>query len=223
MENKRFRNSVFGGFNRDDVLHYIEEASRTCRERSDADQKEIAALDEEKRALLQEIETLRSENEALRRQTEEQSGDEVGQASLSEQLEALTAERDALARQLAEANEKLAELEPASRSYQALQGRLSGIELDAHTRAAAIEAAAVSHAEALKQELLSAALEARTAYENVWTNSDGAYATFRRELQDLTGVFERLGAYFDTVSDRLEDIRVAAESNRPILPLEEES
>ena len=38
MENKRFRNSVFGGFNRDDVLHYIEEASRTCRERSDADQ-----------------------------------------------------------------------------------------------------------------------------------------------------------------------------------------
>ena len=203
MESKRFRSSFLGGFNRDDVLHYIEDASRTCQDRFDSDQQEIRALQAEKTALQGELDGLRqqiAEMEARMAELEAANGE----------LEAVKAERDGLQDQLREANAKNEELEPMSRNYQAIQSRLTGIELDAHTRAAAIEAAACGRADQLKGDLLAAVLEAQQAYDDVWAGSESAYAKFRQELQDVTGIFERLGTYFSAVSDRLQDVRAAA-------------
>ncbi|MBR2667438.1 MAG: hypothetical protein IKD96_04680 [Oscillospiraceae bacterium] len=203
MESKRFRSSFLGGFNRDDVLHYIEDASRTCQERSETDQQEIRALREEKTALQGEI-------DGLRRQIAEMEEQMAALKAANDELESVKQERDALREQLSEANAKNEELEPLSKKYQAIQSRLTGIELDAHTRAAAIEAAACGHADQLKGDLLAAVLEAQQAYDDTWVKSDSAYAKFRQELQDVTGVFERLGTYFSAVSDRLQDVRAAA-------------
>ncbi len=210
MESKRFRSSFLGGFNRDDVLHYIEDASRTCQARSEADQQEIRALQEEKTAL-------QSALDGLRQQMTEMETRMAELEAVGDELEAVKAERDELRDQLREANAKNEELEPMSRNYQAIQSRLTGIELDAHSRAAAIEAAACGRADQLKGDLLAAVLEAQQAYDDTWANSDSAYAKFRQELQDVTGIFERLGGYFAAVSDRLQDVRAAA-MEPPLMP-----
>ncbi len=48
MENNTFKGSIFGGFNRQDVMNYIEKASRESGELLQQNQEQIAALEQEK-------------------------------------------------------------------------------------------------------------------------------------------------------------------------------
>ena len=58
MENTSFKNSLFGGFNRQDVIDYIESASRKSSE-------SIAALEADCSSLRDELSTLQDERDTL--------------------------------------------------------------------------------------------------------------------------------------------------------------
>ena len=151
MENSRFKGAVFGGFNRGDVIRYIE---KTAQESSDA----VAALEERNGMLAGENDGLRGNvNElTLARDTlagqlaDVQAERDAAQAALAAEkaqcgaLRAeLTAAQEALARlraELGEVQESLAQYRAEAEEYGAVKKHIADIELTARQRAEALEA-----------------------------------------------------------------------------------
>ena len=142
----QFRNAVFGGFNRQDVLDYLETLARENAQkrqeleqsigRAEGERDELCAqkqaLEEQKRALegekeelLRSVQRSQSELAALRTQLgeREQTARQTQQA-----LEERRREAEAL-------REQVARLEPDAAANAAVKDRSAGVELEAHCRA----------------------------------------------------------------------------------------
>lgn len=155
----QFRNAVFGGFNRQDVLDYLETLARENAQkrqeleqsigRAEGERDELCAqkqaLEEQKRALegekeelLRSVQRSQSELAALRTQLgeREQTARQTQQA-----LEESRREAEAL-------REQVARLEPDAAAYAAVKDRSAGVELEAHRRAQGVLDQANSQARA---------------------------------------------------------------------------
>ena len=160
----QFRNAVFGGFNRQDVLDYLETLARENAQkrqeleqsigRAEGERDELRAqkqaLEEQKRALegekeelLRSVQRSQSELAALRTQLgeREQTARQTQQA-----LEESRREAEAL-------REQVARLEPDAAAYAAVKDRSAGVELEAHRRAQGVLDQANSQARHLRQQM----------------------------------------------------------------------
>lgn len=144
MDNQ-FRSAAFGGFNRQDVMDYLE---RSAKEH-----------DQQLEALRTQLEQARQEAAQMRTQLT-QAQEQAQQAK--NELERNVAERqsaqeqsDLLARtqeELARLRERITQLEPDAAAYAAIKERTAGIELEAHRRAQAIVDEAQTQVEQLRRE-----------------------------------------------------------------------
>lgn len=144
MDN-RFRSAAFGGFNRQDVINYLE---RTAQEHT----REMTDLRVQLEQVQQEAEQLRGQLAQAQEQEQQVRGE----------LERNTADRESAREQsdlLAQTQEELtrlrgqiARLEPDAAAYAAIKERTAGIELEAHRRAQAIVDEAQAQAEQLRRE-----------------------------------------------------------------------
>lgn len=176
---QKFRGAL-GGFNRRDVLQYIEQMAAAHR-------KEISELEQDlvrERAERQELEDTLS---GLEDEKGSVAAEEARvRASLEQSTAALSRLRGELAEtetQLAAAKEELTrlqaqvgELSPMAKSYQELKDRVATVELDAHRKAQATVDEAQAQAEALKGETrqwLNGVLE---QYDGVRRAMDGLFA-----------------------------------------------
>lgn len=107
MENNTFKSAMFGGFDRQDVIQYIE---RFARETAEAQDK------------------LLEENEELRQQAEELT---ARNALLQTQLEELTAEKEHLESELNQERNTCSELEPMKEEVQRLRDEVDSLRPDA--------------------------------------------------------------------------------------------
>lgn len=145
MDNQ-FRSAAFGGFNRQDVMDYLE---RTVKEhnqtldglntqlneaRSEADQlrTQLAAAQEEARQAKQELEQVNADRH-----------------SAQEQSDLLVQTQEELDRLRGRVNQ----LEPDAQAYAAIKERTAGIELEAHRRAQFIVDEAQAQADQVRHEL----------------------------------------------------------------------
>ena len=145
MDN-RFRSAAFGGFNRQDVMDYLE---RSVKEHNQALEQANTRLTE-----------ARNEVNELRRQLD-QLQEEARQAK--EALESATAEQQnaqeqsALAEALRSENEQLrsqaSRAQADAEAYAAIKERTASIELEAHRRAQTIVDEAQAQAEQIRREL----------------------------------------------------------------------
>ncbi len=144
MDN-RFRSAAFGGFNRQDVMDYLE---RSAKEH-----------DQQMEGLRAQLE--QAQQEAAQMHSQLSQAQEQAQQAKNE-LERNTAERQSAQEQsdlLAQTQEELtrlrgriAQLEPDAAAYAAIKERTAGIELEAHRRAQAIVDEAQAQAEQLRRE-----------------------------------------------------------------------
>ena len=144
MDNQ-FRSAAFGGFNRQDVINYLE---RTAQEHT----REMTDLRVQLEQVQQEAEQLRGQLAQAQEQEQQVRGE----------LERNTADRESAREQsdlLAQTQEELtrlrgqiARLEPDAAAYAAIKERTAGIELEAHRRAQAIVDEAQAQAEQLRRE-----------------------------------------------------------------------
>ena len=116
MENT-FKSSVFGGFNRDDVIRYIEKTSLESKQ-------QIEALEQASDGLCRENAELRDKLAAPQRET----------AQHAERLSAAEQERKRLL-------SELDELRPQVEEYGRVKAHIADIELSARERADALDAA----------------------------------------------------------------------------------
>ena len=133
MDNYTFKTVAFGGFDKQDVIHYIEQAFRESAENLEK--------------LRQERDGLRTEAESLRSQVRELQTRLEAESALREQAQSQLAEEQAVRRELepckAEAEGLRAELKklrPEAEAYAQFRDRVGDIECDAHKRAAELEA-----------------------------------------------------------------------------------
>ena len=193
MANTGTFRSAINGFNRQDVMDYLESASQ----RYEALKKERNELDRmrtEQQARVKELEGIQEEAAAIKEQAAQETAEALAQLrakeeeceSLRASLEAVSRERDdALARptedpavaealrsevsalqaRLAEIEAKQAETVRKAEEYDSMRDRIATLELNASRRAADIEEAARSEARALLEQAEQQAGELRAKAE----------------------------------------------------------
>lgn len=136
MDNK-FRSTAFGGFNRQDVMDYLE---RSVKEHNQALEHVNAQLTEARGEVGQLREQLAQAREEARQAREEL------ERTAADQVNELRTQNEQLRRQADEAQADAV-------AYAAIKERTAGIELEAHRRAQAIVDEAQVQAEQVRREL----------------------------------------------------------------------
>lgn len=133
MENYAFKSVAFGGFDKQDVIHYIEQTAKEAaavQERLQKENEDLQTEADSLRTQVRELQTRLETETALR----EQAQSELEQERTARQgLEAFKPEAERLA-------SELERLRPEAEAYAQFRDRVGDIECDAHKRAAELEA-----------------------------------------------------------------------------------
>ena len=144
MDNQ-FRSAAFGGFNRQDVIDYLE---RTAQEHA----QQLAELRAQLEREQQEAAQLRSRLAQAQEQEEQARGElernAADRESAREQSDLLAQARE----EIAALRGQIARLEPDAVAYAAIKERTAGIELEAHRRAQTIVDEAQVQADQVRRE-----------------------------------------------------------------------
>lgn len=152
-----FRSAALGGFNRQDVLDYLEKTSAENAQRQQELQQKLEAAEEERRQLSakiteqeEQLAILRRDRDQLKEQLEQVqqalNSSQAREEAQEEALAALRQERDTF-KSRAEA------LEPDAAAYEAIKERTAGVELEAHCRAQNVLNQADAQAKELRRNM----------------------------------------------------------------------
>jgi DNA repair exonuclease SbcCD ATPase subunit len=188
---ERFRGAL-GGFNRKDVLRYIERTEADHRKQVEELEGRLAQAEAERAGLADSLSGLQDENGTMNAEK-----DRV-RASLEQSTQTLARLRGELSQtesKLAVAKQELArlqgqvgELAPMAQSYQELKDRVATVELDAHRKAQATVDEAKGQAEALRASTAQWLGEVLTQY----TALRGDMGDLLARMQDLAQIDRRL-------------------------------
>ena len=198
-----FRSAAIGGFNKQDVLSFLEEQAAQANQ---AQQK----LEKELEGVRQELEVLRQERDALARELDQarQSLEVEGQerAKLNARLEQAERELSAGRERAGKAAQELEQtreecdslrrerdaLRPDAKAYLELKERTAGVELEAHRRAQAIQEKAESDAAHLRSQLELWLCRLRGEYDGLCSNVESTVAHAASQLERAGGELNRL-------------------------------
>ena len=152
---QKFRSSI-SGFNRRDVMNYIETTDRAHQQQMADLRRELERTENARRELEASLEDIRSEHGVT-------AAEEAKvRASLEESTRTLSRVRGELSQaesklavakgELTRLQEQVAQLAPLARNYEELKERVALVELDAHRKAQATVDEANAQAAALREE-----------------------------------------------------------------------
>lgn len=214
---QQFRSTAFGGFHKQDVLNYIDASVREHTGKVEALQKELederaarAALEGEKAALAAELEGLKetlaaqsADAERLSREVEEKN---VRLAALEGEQSTLRARLDAL--------------EPDAEAFRKVKDRTAGIELEAHCRAEAAEAAAQARVEEARADLERWMEKMRGGYDRLRTDVDATLSHAKGELDRVGKTLNDINGALSQRDEELEKLLSAwRENGHPKAPV----
>ena len=204
-----FRSAALGGFNRQDVLDYLEKTSAENAQRQQELQQKLEAAEEERGRLAartgeqeEQMAILQRERDSLQQQLEQvkqtlAAGQDREEAQERE-LAGLRRERDAL-------KARVEALEPEAAAYEAVKERTAGVELEAHCRAQKI----VDQADGQAREL-------RRNMEQWVSRVEREYDALRSEVESTVShaadQLEKAGKCLDKMTALLADQDVALEA-----------
>lgn len=151
-----FRTAVVGGFNRQDVLNYIEASTRQFKERLAELRREADTARKDEEAAQKENQALKEQTAALERELEELrgllTGTTAGRDTAQTALAKLQEEADGMRKELTILRQKCSQWEQGAQAYADLKDRTATIELEARRRAQAIEEQAAQRAQLVHAE-----------------------------------------------------------------------
>ena len=218
----QFRTAAFGGFQKQDVLDYIERSSREHGEKLAALRQELAEAVRAKEALEQELSDVQARESALRGELETTAGD---LAQTTTRLEEAQARAEQAETALTGALEELETLRPAAGAYESLKDRAAGIELEAHCRAQEIQSAAEERARKTHQQVAQWLDRLQAEYGRIRGQMDAAAGQMSGDLEEIARITQGLTAVLDRQGGALEGLTECCNSPaHPApapLPLEE--
>ena len=198
-----FRSAAVGGFNRQDVLAYLEERAKLAAQ---AEQKLQDQLDE----VNHQAEALRRERDGLRCELEE----------TRRELEAARGERE-------EARGRLASVTPDAQAYVQLKERTAGVELEAHRRAQAVQEKAEYDAQRLRRQVNQWLQRLEQEYEGLRGQVEATVSHAASQLEQAGGYLGQVVSLMGEQEAALEGLARAYNEADPTrveapLPLPEE-
>ena len=188
-----FKTCLFGGFDREDVISYIEKTAQENQERIRELTETIESLQSEKETALQDREAMDEELASLR--------DNAARfQSLSEKYEALRARIDEVVERANQLDEENKQLRVQADEYQSLKDHIADIEISAHRRTQEFRAAAISQLHALVAQQQDQFARQRSQFGEVYSN-------VRSQLeaaQEALGTLDLSG--FDQIEQQLTDL-----------------
>lgn len=200
MENYSFKSVAFGGFDKQDVVRYLEQSS----EKAAAAQR---ALEAENEALRQEAEKREAEMKALREQIEELTAQ---RDRLQEKLETEAAARAdleplrALEQDVARLTAERDALKPDAESYARFRERLGSIECEARNRADDLEEEAAAQTRRTVGEFRSQYQRLMSAFESTAGHVNSELRKIEVALSQLPRALDQTGAELNELASRLE-------------------
>ena len=206
----RFRSS-FLGFNRQDVIHYIEAIHRDYAAQL-ASSKQDLERERSQRSQVEEQGSLASEEAVAAGKDAQRSKEELSRV-LAE-LQEVQRQREELRLKLKAAQEDLDALQaaadrmaPAARAYESLKEKAAGIELDAHNRAQAIIREGEAEAAQTRQKVADWLRQVESSYGRL--RSDVA-ATLAHAGGELERTIRSLDAVTAELESHAQDLKAIA-------------
>ncbi len=192
MDQYAIKSVAFGGFDKEDVVRYIEEAARKAasvqkelQEEVEDLKKQLAALQEEATDLRGQAGELSVARDALQQELEQEKSRRVALEPLEEEVKSL--------------RQEVASLRPDAQAYEHLRERVGNIECDARKRAAEIEERTV--------EQMSRTLERfRTQYTSLMATFTSTANYVNGELRKVEVNLSQLPRAMDPSSGEMEEL-----------------
>lgn len=220
MSEHQFRNTMFGGFNRQDVLDFLTSSAeknnqemQRQRESYEALEKDLAAGREESAILRAELSEARQERDEFKSRVEQL---ELDLAKVRGSEDRKTEEASALREKLTLAQQELEELRelvtrltPDAEAYTAIKDRTAGVELEAHRRAQSVEARAKIMAGDLQRQMEQWAMKAEEQYTALRGQID---SSVEQANQELLAASRSLACVAQMMEQQQESLRTVVES-----------
>ena len=202
MENT-FKSALFGGFNRDDVIRYIEKTALENSQRIDALEKENDGLSRENSDFRSELESVAGARDRLsdsyadliKKHLSAEASLTDAQTQLANALEKISA----LEGEKAALQSTVAQLQKTADEYESMKAHISEIELEARQRAGELE-------ERTHRQLSELLDSCRRRCEEITSVLNTSCAGVSGELQKLDASVAQLPAAFDALHAGLEDL-----------------
>lgn len=176
--NTNFKMALFGGFDREDVVNFIQQLSQESQQR-------ISTLEAENQELWERNHSLETELTTLRRLVLESSSAADTCRQLRQQLEELQAQYEQLSREADTLRSQAGE-------YQSLKDHIADIEISAHRRTEEFRADAIRQLRQLTQQQQDWCDQAREKYTQLSRQFGQKLLQAQRTLEepDLSGFDE---------------------------------
>ena len=211
-----FRSAMFGGFNRQDVLEYLENSAQQAARQ----QQELQAqLDQARQELTdrqsqesdgqEQLEKAQQEAEALQSQLDQANADlTISRETVSH----LSKELEQARQELQTWKDKAAALEPDAQAYASLKERAAGLELDAHRRAQLVQDQAEGQVRQPHEQMAQWSHQDRLEYEALRAEVESTVTHAARQLEQAGKALDQVNA----LMERQEAVMttIAAESQK---------
>ena len=219
-EEIQFRTATLGGFQKQDVLDYIERSSKDHGDKLAGLQRELeearralCAVEEEKGALARERAAAQERERTL---TEEREAAAAAAGQASQETSALREELEAERLRLAETEavleqtmEEVDRLRPAAEAFARLKDRTAGIELEAHCRAQGVQAEAEERAQKTREQVEQWLRRMRAEYDRIREDIDAAVSQVSGGLAEAERIVEGLSGTLTRQDGELEELAQA--------------
>lgn len=202
----RFRSSAFG-FNRQDVLRYIEAMHRDHAAQL-ASLKQDLDWERGQRSQVEEKGTLASEEAMAAGKDAQRSKEELERCQ--EELQEAQRQREDLRLRLKATQEDLAALQtaadrmaPAAKAYESLKEKAAGIELDAHNRAQAIIRQGEEEAAEIRRRMADWLRQVESSYARLRSDVAATLSHTAAELERTVRSLDGVSAELDTHGEQL--------------------
>nr|WP_326166188.1 hypothetical protein [uncultured Oscillibacter sp.] len=200
MENYSFKSVAFGGFDKQDVVRYLEQAS----EKAAARQRELETENEDLRKRMgeqdSELRELRAQVEELTAQREQIQEELEAERSARADLEPLRTLEADLSRTAAERDA----LRPDAERYARFRERLGAIECEARDRADALEAEAAAQTRRTAEEFRTHYRRIMSSFESTAGHVNSELRKIEVMLSQLPRALDQTGTELDALAARLE-------------------
>ena len=201
MDTYSIKSVAFGGFDKQDVIRYVEQAA----EQAAAAQK---ALQEENDSLRAEADALRQEAASLRAQLEEAT---ARQAQLQSELSRESAARleleklKPLEEEVSRLKQEVDTLRPDAEAYAQFRERIGAIECEARKRAADLEASTVAQLQQTVDLFRAQYQVLMSTFEATASHVNGELRKVEVNLTQLPRALDQIGAELEQLDGTLSD------------------
>lgn len=228
-----FRSAAIGGFNKQDVLDFLEAQAKQTAQAQQELQSRLEESERQGESLRRELDEANRQLEAVRRALEEadQAREELaGQLEwANEAASDSRQEASRLAGELRQARRERDEMRaqrdavwPDAQAYVELKERTAGVELEAHRRAQAIQAKAEEDAQKARRQVEQWLKRMGREYDALCTQVETTVSHAASELEKAGAGLERLNELMSGQGTALEGVRRAYDETdlgRPEAPM----